>query len=96
MTTTKDTATEKPTIEYVVGSLTGFDELAIEKAFGESFGDLGGSMSLRALVFVLERRTKITDKEAYGIAMRKTLAEVRDTFAPDEDDKDDEDAEGEV
>jgi hypothetical protein len=95
--TTTETETEKPTVEDVTGSLTGFDELAIEKAFGHGIGDLGGTMTLRALVFTLERRTKVTDKDAYGAAMRKTLAEVRDTFADDdEDDKDDKDAEGEA
>lgn len=77
----KQVAGNQPTVEDITGSLNGFDELAIEKKFGKELGSLNGTMTLRALVFVLERRNGKEDREAYNEAMRRTLIECRDTFA---------------
>ncbi len=83
-------AVKLPKVEDVTGSLSGFDELAIEQKFGGDLGSLSGTMSLRALVFVLERRSGADDKTAYGAAMRKTLVECRDAFDHEDDEDDDE------
>lgn len=65
-------------------SLTGFDELAITKAFGANLDDLaasGGLASVRALVFVHRRREGDSDKEAKAYALEATRREVADYFA---------------
>lgn len=92
---TTEQETKRPTVEDATGALNGFDEIAIEKAFGKDLGSLNGTMTLRALVFALERRGGANDKDAYGTAMRATLLECRDTFDHG-DEKADEDAEGEA
>lgn len=72
--------------EEVAGSVTGFDEIAVERAFGRELTDLGESTkSLRALAFVLARRRGLDDTAAYNEVMGQTLNEVMDLFALDDD-----------
>jgi hypothetical protein len=81
MTTTPNalTATEVST------SLTGFDELAIAKAFGADITAFSERpvMFLRALMFVVERRGGAKDAEAYRTVMEATAGQV-DAYFPDE------------
>lgn len=73
--------------EEMVGSLTGYDEIAIANVFGHEFTDLAQnrhSTFLRALVFVHLRREGQDDKAAKKAVMEMPLSEVSDYFA-DED-----------
>jgi hypothetical protein len=72
--------------EEVAGSVTGFDEIAVERAFGRELTDLGESTkSLRALAFVLARRRGLDDTAAYNEVMGQTLNQVMDLFALGDD-----------
>lgn len=75
----------------VTESLTGFDEIAIEQAFGAGIADLLDSKATtaaRALLFVLRRRAGMKDNEARKAVMEMRLGDVQDEFdtAGDEDD----------
>jgi hypothetical protein len=73
--------------EVVVGSLTGFDEVAVQGKFRSDIADLTSTMTLRALAFVLLRRQDgMDDKSAYSRAMNMTLLEVKDMFAIGDED----------
>ena len=75
------------TSDEMLDSLTGFDEVAISKWFGDIAGLVeGGSMFGRSLVFVMKRREGASDADAHGAAMSLTLREVNDYFA-DEDEE---------
>lgn len=75
-------------------TLTGWDEIAIRKAFGANITDFtqkgatpNPMMFGRALVFVdVRRRTGVKDAEAYATAMGHTVLESSDYFADDPDD----------
>lgn len=78
------------TVEEVADSLTGFDEIAIKKAFGVPFSALapnekgqGGDVFqfLRSLVFVNLRREGENDVAAYTGAQQMTTGEVNGYFA---------------
>jgi len=78
------------TVEELSDSLTGFDEIAIKKAFGVPFAALapnekgqGGDVFqfLRTLVFVHRRREGDTDVTAYNAAQGMTTGEVNAYFA---------------
>ena len=65
-------------------SLTGFDEVAIAKAFGANLDTLaakGGLEAVRALIFVHRRREGDNDKVAKAFALEATRREVADYFA---------------
>lgn len=70
-------------------SLTGFDELAIKKAFGSDVFTLREEpgMFLRALVFVWARREGKTDVEAKNAAMEMAFSDVQGTFPKNEDEE---------
>lgn len=76
----------------VVNSLTGFDELAIEKRFGRTVEDLAentGTTFLRALLYAVERRRAgVSDQQAYEAAMSATFGGLQERFAPDDADAD--------
>lgn len=76
----------------VVNSLTGFDELAIERRFGRSIEDLAentGTTFLRALLYIVEkRRDGNTEPEAWDAAQRTTFGDLQARFKPDEQDPD--------
>lgn len=76
------TAPAKLDPDEIAGSLTGFDEIAIERAFGREITDLGESTkSLRALAFVLARRDGLDDAAAYNQVMGQPLTALMDQFA---------------
>lgn len=86
-TTPTMTATE--TLE----SLTGFDEIAIEKAFGREFDDLGGRATVRALIFIQRKRAGDSDKDAKNYALEVAIGKLDDHFAAPAEEVDDDDPE---
>lgn len=70
----------KPTVEDVAETLTGFDEIAIERMFREKWTSLEGSMFFRGLAFVLKRRDGAGDEDAFKAVMNAALSEVKDHF----------------
>ena len=77
------------TAEELADSITGFDEIAIKKAFGVAFAALapnekgeGGDVLqfLRALVFVHRRREGDNDITAYNTAQGLTMSEINGFF----------------
>lgn len=88
MSTTDMTATE------MFESLTGYEEIAIAKAFGTRVLELAETdkMSLgRSLAFVHYKRSGQKDSEAKQSAMGMTIREVQDYFADEPDDLDPDD-----
>lgn len=76
------------TVSEAMNSLNGFDELAIEKAFGstwESMAEKRPSTLTRALIFVQFRRDGQTDAEAKKAALSMTLGQVQGYFAQDDE-----------
>lgn len=82
--------TSDQTVEEIADSLTGFDEIAIKKAFGAPFATLapnengvGGDVFqfLRALVFTHRRREGDSDVAAYNTAQALTTGEINGYFA---------------
>lgn len=73
---------KRPSVEDAARSLTGFDELAIARAFGADLSALTGTMTTRAIVFVLQRRAGLDDAAAYKAAMTLSLGECEAQFAP--------------
>ncbi|WP_028654880.1 hypothetical protein [Nocardioides sp. J54] len=73
-----------------MNSLNGFDEIAIEKAFGQDFDDLNGRATVRAVIFVLEKRAGASDKDAKQYAMSVPMGQLDDHFEsnPEEVDED--------
>lgn len=90
-----DSKPERVSFWDTFNSVTGHEELAIEKAFGAEVGDLtqktfSGSMSLvalRAMVFVLEQRKG--NASAFDAAMSLTRAELAERFLSDEEEAED-------
>lgn len=86
------------TVEEMVESLTGFDEIAIEKHF-DGFdiyadGEGKGVRAMRALAFVWQRRQGSNDREALQIAQNLPFKDLSNYFAETEsDDPDDTDTE---
>lgn len=77
---------QRPTVEEMVDSLTGFDEIAVEQAFGNdviSMLQKNPTMGGRALVFIAKRRDGMKDPDARKAAMEMRLGEVQAYF-PDE------------
>jgi hypothetical protein len=78
--------TSKLTAEEMGESLTGYDELAIEKAFQVSdVTVLAGTKQIRGLVFVALRREGQSDKDAFASVMEMPLKSCNEFFAEDED-----------
>lgn len=69
--------------DEVSKSLNGFDQIAIRQMFRERVDQVAAdtAMFLRALLFVLERRSGANDSDAFRIAMNLPLNEVYDKFA---------------
>ena len=79
------------TVDEVFEDLSGFDEIAIKKAFGDDVAKLRKEpfMFIRALVFIDQRRRlALKDKAAFEAAMRLTVRQLNDYF--DDDDEPDE------
>lgn len=73
-------------IKALANSLTGWDEIAIQKAFRATFEDLPGMMGTRALLFIRARREGSSDKEAHTAAMSSTVGEIITLIGADEGD----------
>lgn len=76
------------TADEFLESLTGFDEIAIEKAFGAdvmALADTRQSAFIRSLVFVQHRRDGLKDLEAKAAALAMTLGEVLAAFDDDDE-----------
>lgn len=83
MTTTEaGTEAEKIDPEALLESLNGYEEIAIEKAFGFSLDNLedNAMRGIRALVFVLRRRDGLDHKAAHRAAMELTIGQLMDMF----------------
>lgn len=79
---------EQITVNEMAESLTGYDEIAIEKHMGiDVYADAEqkGVKALRALVFVSQRRQGKTDAEAVKAAMNMSLKEANSYFSEDAD-----------
>lgn len=75
------------TSDEMLESLTGFDELAIEKAFDADWQTLvtqKQTMFLRALIFIQFRRDGKSDKDAKAAVMGLTLGACNDFFSDEE------------
>lgn len=72
--------TDKITVEECTKSLTGYDELAIQRVFGKGLGELTGTMVPRSLMFVMSRREGAKDPDAYRMAMECPLGDLEDAF----------------
>lgn len=81
------------TVAAMTESLTGFDELCITRLFGADVADLPGTMTLRALVCIAERRggQALSDADAYTASMEMSLHDVMAYFPKGDDDDDDRD-----
>jgi hypothetical protein len=80
--------------EYA-GTLTGFDELAIERAFRHSLDDMSNLSAVRALLFVRLRREKgLKDSAAFTAAMAATQSDLATVWV--KPDTSEADAEGEA
>ena len=75
----------KLTVDEHMELLTGFDEIAIEKWFGDDIDSLRFTMTLRALVFVNHTRAGLDAKKAHEAAMGLTLKQVGEHFADAEE-----------
>ena len=74
----------RPTVSGVAESMTGFDEIAIEQLFRVPIERLSGTLQMRAMVFVLNRRDGMNDADAFKAVMNLPFAEVDAQFR-DED-----------
>lgn len=81
------------TAEEMFESLTGFDEMAISKHFGDEWQDLAQRKPvqfLRALAFIQYKRTGPgqNDRQARDQAMGLTVRQAQEFFEPDAEDFD--------
>ena len=79
---------EKINADEVVRSLNGFEDIAIEKAFGVALLKMDEMRASRALLFILKRRDGANDFDAYKGAMEVTFGDLMDTFETEDDDED--------
>lgn len=78
--------------EAIGRTINGFEEMAIERAFGKSFRHLGdGTLAARAILFVQWCREGVKDKDAYRNAMLLGIEELESMFSNPEPEADEED-----
>lgn len=77
------------TAQEAMSSLTGFDEIAIEKAFGKELDELSGRDTVRAIIFVLERRAGASDKDAKAYALGVSMGDLDKHFETSAEEVDD-------
>lgn len=83
MSTTTKTSKTDLTVSEVIGAMTGYDEDAIAASFGGPIEELDEIQTVRALVFVVERRGEnVGDKAALKAAKSLTRREVMGYFTP--------------
>jgi hypothetical protein len=81
MSEDKDMSEVKPRVEDVLRSMTGFDELAVEKHFRNDLGSLNPTMTARAVAFVVVRREQPDDdKAAWAAVMKMPIGDINDMF----------------
>jgi hypothetical protein len=71
------------TVEDYFDTLTGFDDIAVKKRFGDTPVNLTQTdaiTALRALVFVQYRRDGYEDDLAYDVTMKLPLKQVQGAF----------------
>jgi hypothetical protein len=83
----------KPTVTEVQNTLNGFDEIAIEKAFGAEYDDLNGRNTLRALIFTMKRRDGLDDIKARKAALEVPMDQLVGHFADDANEVDEDEPE---
>lgn len=79
---------ERITADEFMETLTGYDEIAIEKAFSKDVMGLAQGAPttlLRSLVFVEKRREGLSDKDAKDAVLQMSLREVNERFAQDDE-----------
>ena len=69
------------TARETMRSLNGFDEIAIEKAFGKELDELGSRESVRALIFIQRKRAGDNDKAAKDFALGIPMGQLDEHFA---------------
>lgn len=75
----------------IIESFTGWDEIAIEKMFRQSFAKMGQStMALRSVQFVMNRRAGMEDGAAFRDAMDTTFGALNERYNEDDRAGDDE------
>lgn len=87
-------AETKVTVEEMIESLTGFEEIAIKKAFDSDIFNLlntAPTTAGRALVFIDKKRSGLSDKDAKNEALEMRLKDVDDYFEDEEPEVDEED-----
>lgn len=90
------------TVTEAMESLTGFDEIAIEKHMGYDVytqpetGNTRPMTLMRSLVFVYKRRDGLNDVEARKACLDMTAGQVNDYFADDPEEIDPDDPETEA
>jgi hypothetical protein len=91
------TTPQKTSADEVLGTLTGYDEIAIAKKFGDEVLDLMERKpltGLRALVYIQKRRELTTphtkqaavDQAAYDAVMEMTVMEIQDLISDEDED----------
>lgn len=79
--------TEQISTEEFIESLTGYEEIAIAKAFGAELfvlAETKQTMFIRALVFIHVKRTGVKDDEAKKTVLGMSLKQAQSHFS-DED-----------
>lgn len=83
----------RPNIDEVLESINGFEEVAVEKAFGADPIELAQGQKLmkftRAMVFVVKKREGLNDLQARQAAMEMTMADLQTFFVMSDDDDED-------
>lgn len=82
-------STSEMTAEEAFNNLTGYDEIAIAKWFGESplaLSEIKSSGLVRSLVFIEYKRAGMSDKEAHAAALALSMGEITTYYAEDEAD----------
>lgn len=70
-------------LEEMSGSLNGFDQIAVKKAFGQSVQELGqgdATMFMHALYFVHLRRLGVKDADARNDSLSTSIKDLTDLF----------------
>ncbi len=75
---------DKLTIEEAAESITGYEEIAIERQFGSDLTSLTSMMQARALVFVMFLRQSGDPVAARNEVMKMTIKAVMGSFNADE------------